>query len=85
VRWGDLTPEEGQRSLDLARGLAVHLVPPDDEQARRAYEWTLRLKRTAAYDGFYLALAESLGCELWTMDERLHNAVGLPWVRLAGT
>ena len=31
----------------------------------------------------YLALTESLGCELWTADRRLCNAVDLPWVRLA--
>ncbi len=43
----------------------------------------VRLNRAAAYDSFYLALAESLGCELWTADQRLHNAVDLPWVRLA--
>jgi hypothetical protein len=35
----------------------------------------------AAYDSFYLGLAERLGCELWTADRRLRNAVDLPWVR----
>ena len=32
--------------------------------------------------GEILAAAESLGCELWTANQRLHNAVDLPWVRL---
>jgi hypothetical protein len=40
--------------------------------------------RAAAYDSSYLALAESLQCDLWTMDERLRNAVNLPWVRWGG-
>src|SRR3990172_13414335 len=30
---------------------------------------------SAAYDGFYLALAQDQGCELWTADERLFNTV----------
>lgn len=34
----------------------------------------------AACDCFYLALAETLGCELWTADETLRNAAGVPWV-----
>ena len=38
--------------------------------------------RAAAYDSFYLALAEGLDCELWTADERLHNAAGVAWVKL---
>ncbi|MFQ5613908.1 MAG: type II toxin-antitoxin system VapC family toxin [Anaerolineae bacterium] len=38
------------------------------------------MKRAAAYDSYYLALAETLGCELWTADRRLHNIVDLPWL-----
>ena len=61
----------------------IRPVAPDSCQACRAYEWALQLKRAASYDSSYLALAESLGCELWTADARLQRAVGLPWVRLA--
>ena len=37
----------------------------------------------ATYDAHYLALAEHLGCELWTDDQRLirHVANSLPFVR----
>jgi predicted nucleic acid-binding protein len=42
---------------------------------RRAYE--LRANVTA-YDAAYVALAEELGCELLTADQRLANASG-PW------
>ena len=40
----------------------------------------------AAYDAAYLALAESAGCELWTGDRTLYEAVRdrLPWVRWIG-
>ncbi len=85
VRSGELEPEEGERALALIQGLGVELIPPDDEQAHSAFEWTIRLDRAAAYDSFYLALAERLGCMLWTADRRLCNAVDLPWVRCAGT
>jgi predicted nucleic acid-binding protein len=82
--FGLITAEEAENSLPLVSELAIQLVAADAEQARLAFVWTRRLNRAAAYDSFYLALAESLNCELWTADRRLHNAVGLPWVRLAG-
>jgi predicted nucleic acid-binding protein len=81
VHFGQVTVEEGERALALALRLGVRLVAPHDEQVRRAFEWTVRLGRAAAYDSFYLALAESLQCELWTADRRLCGAVDLAWVR----
>jgi predicted nucleic acid-binding protein len=81
--FGLITGEEAENSLPLVSELAIQLVAADAEQARLAFAWTQRLNRAAAYDSFYLALAESLNCELWTADRRLHNAVGRPWVRLA--
>jgi predicted nucleic acid-binding protein len=81
--FGLITAEEAENSLPLVAELPVQLVAADAEQARLAFVWTQRLNRAAAYDSFYLALAESLGCELWTADRRLHHAVGLPWVQLA--
>jgi predicted nucleic acid-binding protein len=40
----------------------------------------------ATYDAHYLALAEHLGCELWTDDQRLIRQVtpSLPFVRWIG-
>ena len=84
VRMRELTPAEGRQTLALVHRLGVQLIPPDDALARSAFEWTVRLNRTAAYDSFYLALAEALQCELWTADRRLHRAVDLAWVRSAG-
>jgi predicted nucleic acid-binding protein len=40
---------------------------------RRA--WELRANVTP-YDATYVALAEVLGCELWTADHRLAKAAG---------
>jgi predicted nucleic acid-binding protein len=83
VRLGQLSVDDGRRALAQSQRLHLHLIPTDDAQARLAFDWTFRLNRTAAYDSFYLALAETLGCELWTADQRLHSGVGQPWVRFA--
>ena len=42
----------------------------------RALELASQLRQGAAYDSHYLALAESLDCELWTADERFHRVAG---------
>jgi len=81
--FGLVTAEEAENSLPLVLESAIQLVAADAEQARLAFAWTRRLNRAAAYDSFYLALAELMQCNLWTADHRLHNAVNLPWVRLA--
>lgn len=81
VYFGALAPADAEASLTLALDLGVQLVAPDEDQANQALRWTLRLQRAAAYDSFYLALAETLDCELWTADHKLVNAVNLPWVK----
>ena len=43
----------------------------------RALQLASQLNQSAAYDAHYLALAESVGCELWTADERFYRAVSL--------
>jgi predicted nucleic acid-binding protein len=53
---------------------------------QRAMEIARQFNRPAAYDAHYLALAERLDIDFWTVDRRLANSVrhALPWVHLVG-
>ncbi len=67
----------------LASKLELH-QPPDLHV--RALQLASQLQQNAAYDAHYLALAESVGCELWTADERLYRAASpsidnVRWIR----
>ena len=73
IHFGQITETEGRQVLNQLNMLDVHLFVPDGNLNRSAFEWTLRLKRASAYDSYYLALAETLGCDLWTADHRLFN------------
>jgi predicted nucleic acid-binding protein len=81
-----LSEAEALRALNLIAVLEVELILPDSNQVQKAFDWTLRLHRAAAYDSFYLALAETTSNGLWTADERLYNATKslVPWVHWAG-
>ena len=83
VYFGHLSQTVARESLLVAYDLAVELIAPDQEQISKALAWTCRLSRAAAYDSFYLALADTLDCDLWTVDKRLVNAAAEPWVRFA--
>ena len=81
---GVLTSEEALAALETALALSVEHIEEDAQLCAAAFDWATRLARKAAYDGFYLAVAERLGGELWTADRRLVNAVrqqDVSWVR----
>jgi predicted nucleic acid-binding protein len=58
----------------LALEESILLISPDGLH-RRAWELAGRYRQPRMYDAYYVALAESLGCTLWTADERLRRAM----------
>lgn len=65
---GHLSPERARDALTDYDDLALRRQP--STAALRAQVWGLRENMTS-YDAAYVALAEQLGCALWTRDERL--------------
>jgi len=85
VRRGTLTVDDAEHALEefLTFPLTLTTSPsPHTEALRLANQHNL----PAAYDAYYLALAETAGAVLWTADQRLLRAVGtiLPFVRWIG-
>jgi predicted nucleic acid-binding protein len=75
VHFAQITAAEGRQALEHLATLGVQLFIPNLEQNLSAFDWTVRLKRVAAYDCYYLALAQSLDCAFWTADRSLFNAL----------
>ena len=83
VHGGHITTDDGWRALEDLLALDIQLVSMSAEHMRAAFEWSIRLGQRRAYDGFYLALAEEIGAELWCADQRLVTAArqhGVSWV-----
>jgi predicted nucleic acid-binding protein len=77
-----ITAEAGEEAFRVIHAQGIYYLSPENLHIR-AWELAKRLDRPAAYDAHYLALAEILGCEFWTADHRLYNAIEdtSPWVR----
>lgn len=71
---GELTVAAATQRLAslLSSGLELHQPP---HIYSRALALARQLGQGATYDAHYLALAETLGCELWTADGRFYRAV----------
>jgi predicted nucleic acid-binding protein len=75
LHFEEITESEARRALEKLDTLGVRLFVPDADQNRAAFDWTLKLKRTSAYDSYYLVLAQALECDFWTADKRLFHAL----------
>ena len=60
--------DQAEAMLALITEFDFAVIVPDAAQVQRAFDWTLRLRRAAAYDSFYLALAEN--DQQWAVDRR---------------
>lgn len=78
-----IRPEEGDAAFMAFLRLNVQSVAPADLQ-QRAWSMAKKYDRPRTYDAQYLAVAAAVGCELWTGDQRLVNAVKASWVRWVG-
>lgn len=80
---GELSPEAIAKAMVRLNRLPIELVS-SGEMHLRALEVVRRFPERKAYDSHFVALADLLGCELWTSDKKLHNRVSrqLAWVRL---
>ena len=72
VARGNLSEEEGREAMALL--LAVEAkkepLPSPQESCNQA-----RRYQRSVYDSWYLYVAERAGCEFWTADQKLYNAM----------
>jgi len=80
---GDLTEQEGHEAIALLLAMQGQKVPLPSPQ--ESYNSARKYQRSV-YDSWYLSLAEETGCEFWTADRKLYNAVkdSLAFVRWLG-
>lgn len=85
VSRGNLTPEDAAQKCQLLLAQPVEAMI-DHDLLMRGFELATQFNRPTAYDSQYVAVAERLGCEFWTADERLYNALTprLSWVKWLG-
>ena len=73
VKDGDLDIEAADMAVKRILSLPVQIVE-SDHLIRRTLELASLLGQGAIYDSLFLALAESLDCDLWTADGRFFRA-----------
>ena len=66
---GELTVEDAARLLENLLASGIELRDPPTLHVR-ALKLASALSQGAVYDSHYLALAQTLDCELWTADEK---------------
>jgi len=67
------TEAEAERLLGLLWEIPDEIIPADGDLMQAACRWAARLGQRAAYDAFYVALAERLELPLWTGDRALYR------------
>jgi predicted nucleic acid-binding protein len=82
-----LTPRETDEVMRVVLQFGVQPVDEDEKLCLDALHWATRLNQRAAYDGFYVSLAQQLDAEFWTSDARLctnARAARSDWVHHTG-
>ena len=83
VRLSAIVAEDALLLIDQLEDLRIRKLSPPG-LSRRAFEIASEFQLKWIYDAFYVALAQIVGCDLWTADEALYDAVRIvhPNVRL---
>ncbi|MGI8552509.1 MAG: type II toxin-antitoxin system VapC family toxin [Dehalococcoidia bacterium] len=84
-RRGQLTASEADALIARFQTFQFTLAAPSGLY-RKALNFARTNSLAATYDSLDVVLAQILGAEIWTADQRLLRAVGspAPWVRLIG-
>jgi predicted nucleic acid-binding protein len=84
VQRGLVTAEHGASAVEAfsALGHGIVLAPAEDLHAR-AWALAAHYQRPNLYDAYYVALAESLGCPLWSADDHLRRVMPDHTARIA--
>jgi predicted nucleic acid-binding protein len=82
VYLGRIPAIDGEEQIRKFRAIDINYLI-DDTLLDRGYALATEFNFVRAYDSQYLAVAESLGCDFWTIDQKLFNTVRhkLGWVR----
>jgi predicted nucleic acid-binding protein len=83
VFFNRVSSDEGEAAFQAFCDMNI-AVSANPDLHIRAWNLAKEFHRPRVYDSFYLAAAQAEGCELWTGDRRLVNAVNLPWVKWIG-
>ena len=78
-RWvvrGELSVEDTIRLLEYLLASGIELRDEPDLHAR-ALQLASQFRQGAVFQAHYLALADILGCDFWTADERFYRAAAL--------
>jgi predicted nucleic acid-binding protein len=84
---GKFDPQQAQEAVGIMMGMGIEFIVSDIEVLQSSLRWAERLGQSKAYDAQYAALAERLGAELWSADQRLVNALkeqGVSWAHWVG-
>lgn len=71
---GHISPSQAKQLLAALLNMGIE-VRESPQIHLRALKIAQELQMPAVYDTHYLALADILGCDLWTADERFFNSV----------
>ena len=78
-----ISTEEAEHMMEDLLALEFQRIPPSLELHKSALKWAERIGQAKVYDAHYLALAEILSAEFWTVDLRLFHSLqgqGIKWV-----